>query len=82
MPPKKATKPKESKEIPFAWLSCADETDTLKRLEIKEQACRDAQLHAQEIDDILFQNVQECKEMVNPSLCPDDVRGWGTQLCE
>lgn len=67
----------------YAWMSCASEQDDLKRVEIKEQARREADLHAEKIEKILLPLLKSHSSDTeeNPAqLGVDEVKDWVAQL--
>lgn len=68
----------------YTWISCDDEKDDLKRLEIKEQARREAELHATKIEKALLpmltSHVSDADEADSSGSGVEELTDWVTQL--
>lgn len=68
----------------YTWISCDNGKDDLKRLEIKEQARREAELHAAKIEKILLpmltSRVPDTDEQNLDNAGTEELNDWVIQL--
>jgi len=79
------TEAAEKRNEEYTWISCDCESDDLKRLEIKEEACRQAEIHAAKIQKILLPmltlpSVSDSDEASPSNSSVEELNDWVAQL--